>query len=65
MRVFVDDCLCCGNKAAVKNAILQIQKYFCFKIEDTMIDYLSCEVVFSKNKKRAWMGTATYGWKAD
>ena len=45
VAVWVDDCLCVGAKANIMNAITDIEKHFKVKIEVSIVDYLSCEIV--------------------
>ena len=57
IALYVDDCYCCGTEAAIKDTIEKIQqKGFTVKIEYEMTDYLSCELRFSADRKRAWLG---------
>ena len=53
----VDDCLCCGTKEAIKRAVVEIQTHgLSVTVETELKDYLSCEIKFSKDKKKAWIG---------
>ncbi len=56
MAVWVDDCLCVGHKEAIKEAIKDLQKHFVLKIEENVRDYLGCEIAFTKEKNRMWIG---------
>ena len=48
LAMYVDDCLCVGDDKAIKNAVAKIGKHFKLKIEETLSDYLSCEILFNK-----------------
>lgn len=48
IAMYVDDCLCVGDDKAIKNAVARIGKHFKLKIEETLSDYLSCEILFNK-----------------
>ena len=55
--IYVDNCYCCGHKEAINETIDQlIQSGFGVKVEDNLMDYLSCNIVFDKDKKKAWLG---------
>ena len=60
--VYVDDCYVVGNKAAVEDVTTGLQRKtrcaeaFSVTVTDDTSDYLSCDVVFSKDGKRAWLG---------
>jgi hypothetical protein len=55
--LYVDDCLCVGHTAAIKDTIEQLKvNGLEVTVEDKLTDYLSCEINFSKNKKKAWLG---------
>jgi hypothetical protein len=54
---YVDDCLCCGHEEAINKCIEQIEKSgFTLKVEHDMTDYLSCNITYSKDKQKAWLG---------
>ncbi len=54
---YVDDNLTAGHKAAIDQAIKEIKSHgFNLTIENELKDYLSCEIKFSKDKKKAWIG---------
>jgi len=55
--LYVDDCLCIGQENAI-NEVIELLKEngLKLKLEDELIDYLSCEVVFNKRKDEAWLG---------
>jgi Reverse transcriptase (RNA-dependent DNA polymerase) len=54
--VYVDDCYVVGSDGNLDRFIEEIQKEFKIKIQDSPTDYLSCELRFDEEKKRAWMG---------
>jgi hypothetical protein len=57
IALYVDDCLCVGHTAAIKDTIEQLKvNGLEVTVEDKLTDYLSCEINFSKNKKKAWLG---------
>jgi len=57
IAIYVDDCLLMGDRPAVDKAIEDIQKGgFKIKLEDTMGDYLSCNIKFNKDRTKAWLG---------
>ena len=46
-----------GDTEALEEAITLIQRNgLKIKIETNTQDYLSCEILFNKNKTKAWMG---------
>jgi hypothetical protein len=53
---YVDDCLCVGDNKAIRNAIAKIGNHFKLKIEETLSDYLSCEILFNKDRTKIWIG---------
>jgi len=57
MAIHVDDCYMVGTKKGLKSAVEQITKSgLTVKVEHTTKDFLSCEIVFNKEKTRAWLG---------
>lgn len=57
IATYVDDNLIIGHKKAIEDAVCQIRKEgLVLKIENDFHDYLSCEIVFSPDKNRAWLG---------
>ena len=54
--MWVDDCLCIGDKEALDDAIEQFGKHFNLKLEYSLQDYLSCEIVFDEKRNKAWIG---------
>jgi len=53
---YVDDNWTTGHTKAIEKALKQIQEHFRMTIDRELKDYLSCEIVLSKDKKRAWLG---------
>ena len=57
MAIYVDDCLCVGDDDAIDEVIKKIkQEGLKLKIEANLEDYLNCQIVFSEDKRRAWLG---------
>ena len=57
IALYVDDNLLVGHPAAIDDAIRQMRKHdLILKIEDTLHDYLSCELKFSNDRSKAWLG---------
>ena len=55
--IYVDDNLLIGNPKAIDETIAQLrEKGLVLKVENDLHDYLSCEIVFSDDKKKAWLG---------
>ena len=55
--IYVDDNLLIGNSKAIDRTIVELkEKGLVLKIEDDFHDYLSCEIVFSEDRKKAWLG---------
>ena len=55
--LYVDDCLCVGKKEGILDVIEKIQKAgLNVKVEADLCDYLSCEIVFSANGSKGWLG---------
>jgi hypothetical protein len=55
--LYVDDCLCIGNTKMIDETIRLLTKEgLTLKVEDTLKDYLSCEILFAKDGKKAWIG---------
>ena len=46
--MYVDDCLLIGHKEDIEEVVIAIQKTFKIKREETLSDYLSCEIVIDK-----------------
>ena len=57
VSVYVDDNLCVGHKAALKEFVkLLIENGLNIKVTEGLSDYLSCNIVVSKDRKKAWIG---------
>ena len=56
LAMWVDDCLCVGPKKEIYAAIEEIKRHFKVKVEESISDYLSCEIVMEADRKSAWMG---------
>ena len=57
IAIYVDDNLLVGHPAAIEETIeLLKENGLILKIEDDLHDYLSCEIQFSPDKKKAWLG---------
>ena len=57
IALYVDDNLLIGHPKAIEDAIEQMKKHgFILKIEDDLNDNLSCEIQFSKDRTKAWLG---------
>ena len=57
IALYVDDCYCCGDMKEIKEVILDMRRMgFTLKIEMNMTDYLSCQIEFSKNRDKVWIG---------
>ena len=53
----VDDNLMVGDVETIDEAISALKENgLVLKIIEALLDYLSCEVKFSKDRKRAWLG---------
>ena len=53
----VDDCLCCGTKKAISKTVEEIESHgLSVTVDKELKDYLSTEIKFSKDKKKAWIG---------
>jgi hypothetical protein len=49
--------LCCGHKEAINESIEQMKSSgFILKVEDEMTEYLSCNILYSKDKQKVWLG---------
>ena len=54
IALYVDDNLLVGHPAAIDDAIRQMREHdLILKIEDTLHDYLSCEIKFSSDRSKA------------
>ena len=57
IAIYVDDNLMIGHNAAIEDAIRWLKKEnLVLKVEDSLHDYLSCEVKFSKDMSKGWLG---------
>ena len=57
VAIYVDDNLIVGHPKAVEDAIQQLKEHkLILKVEDTLKDYLSCEIFRSDEEKSAWLG---------
>ncbi len=57
IALYVDGCYCVGHKEAIQDTITKIiANSFDVKVEDDLTDYLSCNILFNKNKTKAWLG---------
>jgi transposase InsO family protein len=56
MALYVDDIYASGDEAALDDSIIGLRKYFKIKVVDDLRDYLSCEIIFSADKSKAWLG---------
>ena len=58
--MYIDDLLIIGNKPETnENTINDLKQYFNIKKPTTLDDYLSVQVIKSKDKKRAWLDQPT------
>jgi len=57
IAIYVDDCLLLGDKKAIEKVVEDVKKEgLNVKIEESMGDYLSCNIKFNKDKTKAWLG---------
>ena len=57
VAIYVDDCLFIGHEKLINETILGIKKWGLeVKVENDLSDYLSCKIIFDKNKTKAWLG---------
>ena len=57
LGLYVNDCYCCGHEKEIEKVVNDIRKMgYKIKVEDNLADYLSCKVIFDKNKTKAWLG---------
>jgi len=53
----VDDNCTVGDKAAIEQVLEEIKSHgFNITVDQKLTDYLSCEIKFSKDRKKAWIG---------
>ncbi len=56
LALYVDDCYFRGHKV-IDDTITKIKAAgFSVKVEDGLKDYLSCNIAFNKQQKKAWLG---------
>jgi hypothetical protein len=54
---YVDDNLTVGTPKAIKAVVEEIKQYgLSVTVENELSDYLSCEIVLSKDRSKAWLG---------
>jgi len=57
IALYVDDNLMVGHPEAIDDTIALLRaEGLNLKVEDDLHDYLSCEIKFSEDRKRAWLG---------
>ena len=56
VALWVDDCLFMGHKSVLQESVEMLQKYFKLKITNDTNDYLSCEIIYTKDLSRCWIG---------
>ncbi len=57
IAIHVDDCYIIGKREDIEKVIKDIEKSgLKVKVEYNTKDYLSCEIIFNKNKDMAWIG---------
>jgi hypothetical protein len=57
VAIYVDDCLFVGNEELIQETVEGIKNWgLQVKIEDDLSDYLSCKILFSKDRSKAWLG---------
>ncbi len=57
VALYVDDNLLIGDEKAIDHTIKALKKAgLVLKVYDSLEDYLSCEIKFSKNGHSAWLG---------
>ena len=54
--LYVDDLLIIGDPNDIDKTIAGLKKHFSVKVEDDINDYLSCEIHFSDDGTKAWIG---------
>ena len=54
---YVDDNVCVGTQQLIDDTIKKLKNIgFELKVMDDFTDYLSCEIVFSEDRSKAWIG---------
>jgi hypothetical protein len=56
----VEECYGVEHPRDVKVAIKQISGHFNLKIENELLDYVSCEICFDRNKEKAWLSQPSH-----
>ena len=57
VAIYVDDCLFVGNEKIIQETIVGIKKWgLQVTVEDNLSDYLSCKILFNKDRTKAWLG---------
>ncbi len=57
MAIYVYDNLIVAHPKEIEDTIEQLKKNgFVVKVEDDLIDYLSCEIRFKSDRTKAWLG---------
>ena len=57
IALYVDDNLLIGTPSLIEDTIHQLKKHnLVLKVIGDLQDYLSCEILFSDDNKRAWLG---------
>ena len=52
IALYVDDCLCIGNEAAIKDMVHSLRnRDLKLTVDEKLRDYLSCEIHFSRDRK--------------
>ena len=54
--LYVDDLLIIGDPNDINETIAGLKKHFSVKVEDDINNYLSCEIHFSDDGTKAWIG---------
>jgi len=55
--LYVDDCICIGHKEMIdETEKLLKENDLNLKVEEELVDYLSCEINFNDDKTKAWLG---------
>ena len=54
--LYVDDLLIIGDSNEIDEVIAGLKNHFSVKVEDEINDYLSCEIQFSEDGTKAWIG---------
>ena len=57
VAIYVDDCLFVGHEKLIQDTVEGIKKWGLeVKIENDLSDYLSCKILFNKDRSKAWLG---------